>query len=87
MHYISPHLYFTSTLCFFRLSYRFDWTVGEDGEAVGERLLDANIEPVWRETGSDNFAIYTTGSSRLSGGGRPMYHVLPPWDEWPGCLF
>ncbi|KAI0220739.1 hypothetical protein LSAT2_027792 [Lamellibrachia satsuma] len=46
---------------------KYEWTVGEDGEAMGEGLLDANSEPVWREAGSQHFAIYTTGSSRLTG--------------------
>ena len=46
---------------------RYEWSVGVAGESVGGQLLDVLVEPLWRETGSSNMALYTTRSSQKSG--------------------
>ena len=42
-------------------------SVGEQGQSMGGGLLDVLREPLWRETGQRNMAIYTTGSSKNPG--------------------
>ena len=46
---------------------RYEWTVQMDGHPVGQGLLDVDKEPIWRETGHEHMAVYTTRSSRMSG--------------------
>lgn len=46
---------------------RYEWSVGEDGQSMGGVLLDVLNEPLWRETGQRNVAIYTTSSSKNAG--------------------
>ena len=46
---------------------RYEWSVGEQGQSMGGGLLDVLKEPLWREIGQRNMAIYTTGSSKNPG--------------------
>ncbi|KAK2161993.1 hypothetical protein NP493_1549g00025 [Ridgeia piscesae] len=43
---------------------RCEWSVDEQGQSMGGGLLDVLKEPLWREIGQRNMAIYTTGSSK-----------------------
>ena len=45
----------------------YEWSVGVAGESLGGRLLDMLREPLWRETGDSDMALYTTRSSRKAG--------------------
>ena len=46
---------------------RYEWSVGVTGEPIGQPLLDVLNEPIWREAGNTNMAVFTTGSSLKSG--------------------
>ena len=45
---------------------RYEWTVGIAGQSKGGDLIDQS-EPLWRETGNGNMALYTTRTSQKSG--------------------
>ena len=45
----------------------YEWSVGVIGHTIGGDLLDVHNEPIWRETGESNMAVYTTHSSQKAG--------------------
>ena len=50
---------------------RYEWGVGVEGEPMGQELLNVAKEPLWREIGHTNMALFTTASSRMLG--REVY--------------